>query len=377
MQPKTIGLVAASLLVAAATAKAEVAVDDVSVVTLPPASGPRLYVTDMAGLRPDGRIYVLDGTSLELLGQIPAGFTSFAEPSADGSKIYNATTFHDRGVRGNKIDVLEEWNTSDLTLAQEVVLPPKRAMVVTYKDLLGLMNGGKRALVQNATPASSVTVVDLANGAVVGEVDTAGCWAVMPSVSDPNRFATICGDGTFENITLDDAGKAVKRARSAKIFDAQTDPIFIQSASKGDTHYFVTFDGRLIGIDISADTPTVTVDWKFTDGIDGGWRPGGYNPIAIHRDSDTIFVGMHANGGEGSHKLPAQEIWALDLGSKTVTTRAPGHDALAIDVTQTGTPRVYALKGGVAIVALDPANKLEPVGESEALFELASDFAVR
>jgi len=195
--------------------------------------------------------------------------------------------------------------------------------------------------------------------------------------SRPSSYDALCGDGTIENITLDDAAKAVKRARSDKIFDAQTDPIFIQSASDGDTHYFVTFDGRLIGVDISGDAPKVTVDWQYTDGIDGGWRPGGYNLLAIHRDTDTIYVGMHANGGEGSHKLPAQEIWALDLANKKVTTRAPGHDALAIDVTQTGTPRVYVLKGGVAIVALDPANKLEPVGESAALFELASDFQVR
>ena len=43
---------------------------------------------------------------------------------------------------------------------------------------------------------------------------------------------------------------------------------------------------------------------------DRGWRPGGYNLLAVNRANKRLYVGMHPNGAEGTHKTPAAEIWS-------------------------------------------------------------------
>jgi methylamine dehydrogenase heavy chain len=105
--------------------------------------------------------------------------------------------------------------------------------------------------------------------------------------------------------------------------------------------------------------------------VDGGWRPGGYNIVAAHRASGRVFVGMHPNGAEGSHKTPAQEIWALDPKAKKVLARAPGHNALALTVNQNGAPLLFLLKEGTGLVALDPDQGLAVVSEMEGVAETA------
>ena len=44
-----------------------------------------------------------------------------------------------------------------------------------------------------------------------------------------------------------------------------------------------------------------------------GWRPGGYQVLALHEGSGRMYVAMHEGGAEGSHKSPAKEIWGFDL----------------------------------------------------------------
>lgn len=346
--------------------------DTLSVLPFPPATPERLWVFDLAFNHiVDGRIHIVDPKAGTYLGQVPAGHTGTATFSPTGDKLYVATTYYDRLTRGTKNDVIEIYDVATLAFEGEVLLPPKRAMVVTYKDMVAITHDGRFALVQNSTPASSVTVVDLAARKVSSEIDTAGCWAVVPS-NNARRFVTVCGDGTLESIELDEAGQQAARTTSAPLFDPEDDPIFIQSESIGDVHYWVSFKGKLVAADLSAAEPEVLEPWDFAGATEGGWRPGGYNPLAAHVASGRLFVGMHGGGTEGSHKFPAQEIWELDPAAKQVVQRAPGHDALAVNVTQSAQPWVYALQLGVNVVALDPANGLAEVAKMEAVAETAT-----
>jgi methylamine dehydrogenase heavy chain len=194
----------------------------------------------------------------------------------------------------------------------------------------------------------------------------------VPSTTAPRRFATVCGDGTLEVIELGDDGQEKSRTKSARLFDPDDDPIFIQSDSIGDVHYWVSYKGKLVSADLSGAEAKLGEPWDFASDLDGDWRPGGYNPLAAHRSSGRLFVGMHSHGAEGSHKNPAEAIWALDVANRKVTTRAPGHDALSVNVTQTDRPLVYALELGVNVVALDADNGLTEVSRMDGVAQTAT-----
>jgi methylamine dehydrogenase heavy chain len=57
------------------------------------------------------------------------------------------------------------------------------------------------------------------------------------------------------------------------------------------------------------------------------------------------YVLMHSNGTEGSHKNPAEEIWAVDLAGKKVVGRAPAVTAIALTVNQGDQPVLFAIDG--------------------------------
>jgi methylamine dehydrogenase heavy chain len=364
---------AAAAFVLCGAARADEPIDELKVLPFPAATAHRVWITDLAfNHLVDSRMHVVDGKTGAYQGQLSIGFGGAPVLSPDKSKLYVVTTYYDRLTRGNKFDVLETYDANTLTFEGEVLLPLKRAMAVSYKPLVGVSADGRWVLSQNATPASSVTVVDTKAKAVAGEIDTAGCWGVFPVPSDPARFATVCGDGTFETITLDAAGKQAGRAKSAKLFEPQNNALFIQGDAIGDRYHFASFTGDLVTVDLAPAEAKLVDSWRFVDGIEGGWRPGGYNIVAAHAGSGTVYVGLHPDGAEGSHKIPAQEIWALDPAKKQILSRTPGHNALAIDVSQGEEPLVFAMKEGMALVAMDPRKGMEVVNEIEAVAETAT-----
>ena len=179
---------------------------------------------------------------------------------------------------------------------------------------------------QNATPATSVTVVDLKTRKFTDEVTaTAGCWSIIVPPSRPRGFASICGDGALLTVDLDDSGKPSGQQRSKPLFDVEKDPIFTHTENVGDTFYFVSYQGNVYSADIGAKDVTLGESWSLLDksGKDRGWRPGGYNLLAVNRANKRLYVGMHPNGAEGTHKTPAAEIWVYDLTTRKRVARIP------------------------------------------------------
>jgi methylamine dehydrogenase heavy chain len=88
-----------------------------------------------------------------------------------------------------------------------------------------------------------------------------------------------------------------------------------------------------------------------------GWRPGGYQPLALHAGTGRLYVTMHPHGGEGSHKSPAEEIWAYDLATKKRVMRMPGHASTAIGTSSDG-KTLYAIDAEKAsLVIIDVRSK--------------------
>jgi len=313
-----------------------------------PADMPRVYVADFSiGHLMDGRITVHDGRNGKYAGVIDGGYAGLFTTSPDGRQLYVATTFLTRHTHGERHDVVEIYDADTLRRTGDVELPPKRAQALYQQVLLRTSHDGRYLFVQNATPATSVSVVDLQAKKFLDEVPTAGCWGIYPSSTEALRFSMLCGDGKLATVTLDGEGKVTQRAVTPKFFDSGTDPVFSATVAQDGRYYFVSFTGTLHRADLRGAQPVVEGSVPFVTAADrkAGWRPGGYQLLALDAERGHLLVGMHPNGAEGSHKNPAQEVWTLDLASGKRVARNKVANAIALTVARSGSHYLYAIDG--------------------------------
>ena len=331
----------------------ELPVDRIAVRNLPAATPYRLYLNDAAFPHIiDGKLLIIDGASLKLEGMVGTAYVAHTALSPDRSEIYVATTYYARLNRGERFDQIDVYDALTLKLKTEIALPGKRALALAYKGLIRSSANGRFIFVQNATPASSVSIVDRSAGKFVTEVATPGCWAIYTPASVSDRFSSLCGDGTMLTVVLDDKGNVVGRKKSAAFFDPDDDALFVSGERVGDRYYFASFKGHLQPVDIGGDVALAAPRWSLLAAADakGRWRPGGYQLMAVHEQSGMLYVGMHKNGAEGSHKNPADEIWAYDLASGKRIARSPAAGTTTLAVTQGAAPRLLAFDGTKAML---------------------------
>ncbi len=343
-------LMAALSVVAAQAASSpppELPAETLTTATLAGKSTERVYVADVAIAHiADGRLRVFDARAGKLLGMINTGFAGNFALSGKADEIYIATTYNSRGGRGDRADVLEVWDANTLGFKYEVLLPPKRAQTLNYRGMVRTTANGRFVLVQNATPATSITVVDLEQKKVATEIQTPGCWGTLPAASHPTRFAMLCGDGKLASVTLDDNGQVADRQLSEKVFDVEKDPWFHTAEQVGDRYFFASFHGMLTEVDVSGATATVKSSKSIVSAADAkaGWRPGGYQAFTVHPSGRWAVVAMHDKGREGSHKNPAKQLWVVDVASGKKVATAPGLGTASITFSKSG-KRLQALDG--------------------------------
>ncbi len=360
-------------------AAAQLPVETLTVEPAIPQGSSPLYIPDIAiNHIADGKLHVVDGNTGGYLGVIGTGFTGQSRLSRDGSEVFIATGYYDRGQRGNRTDIVEVWDARTLRFKHEIPLSDKRAMALNYKYLLSQL-GERWLVVQNATPATSVQVVDLLARSNMGEISMPGCWAIYPVPSQSNKFGALCGDGTVQLITLDDNGAAARRTVSEVLFDPDSDALFVQGEPTGDVYHFVSFTGNLVSIDLSGDKAVKAGSWSLVSPAERkkGWRPGGYQPLALHQGQGRLYVTMHGGGGEGSHKTPAQSIWVFDIATKKRVGKLPGHMATAIAVSASG-DTLYAIDAEKAsLVITDVSGKKPKVRATAQVGEFPSQIELR
>ena len=335
--------------------------EQVTTTKLPAPTPYRIFLPDFTISHvADGRLYLIDGETLKLQGMVATGFAGLMALSPDRSELYIATTYYTRLGHGERNDVVDTYDLATLAWKGEISIPPKHAQALPYRGVLRTSADGRLLFVQNATPASSVSVVDLKARKFLAEVPTPGCWIILPSYTVASRFSTLCGDGTILTVTLDDEGKPKTQKRSGRFFNPDEDPIFVHAENIGDRYYFVSFKGMLHTANLAGEQATFEAPSSLLtrDDARGGWRPGGYQILALHEPTRRLFVAMHPKGKEGSHKDPAKEIWVFDLASGKRIARVPGSNAIAIAVSRNDQPRLYAIDGlKMALVVYDARGK--------------------
>lgn len=376
---KRIGIAAVVALGAWTAQAADFVPEEITVGKLPPAKPTRLYVSDVAISHIiDGRLHIVEGDTLKYAGVVGTGLTGLATLSPDRSEIYVATTYLAKLNRGTRTDQVDVYDSHTLELKAEIEIPPKHAQALPYKGTIAVTPDGRFIIVQNATPASSITVVDRKAAKFVAEIPTPGCWSILPAQSVANRFSTVCGDGTLLTITLDGSGNPAGQERSERLFDPDRDPVFTQTENDGDTYHFLSFHGQVHSADLGGPVAKIGDTWSLLGEADRqqNWRPGGYQPFALDKAAGRLYVAMHPNGAEGSHKNPAAELWAFDLATKQRVERVEGNNAVSLAVSGGEQPTLFAidpLSAGLISYSTSPklavGKRVDGFGEAPILIE--------
>ncbi|MBU3028739.1 amine dehydrogenase large subunit [Paracoccus marinaquae] len=306
--------------------------------------GEHVYVMDM-GISGPSQVSVLNAEDLSMEGNIGAGNFSQMLMSPDRSTLYTSSVYQRRYTYGEIEAVVHEWDAATLNARREFTISDKLAQTLSQKGVLNLSADGAYLVVQNATPATSVNIVDLTAGADLVEIPTPGCWTAYPTI-EGHAFSTLCGDGTVTKYGYAPDGSAGEPAKSEKIFDSDTNPLFGNAVRVDGNLVYVSYAGALHVVDDSGEVPVLV---RTVDFAEEGWAPSGYNLMGYHEPSKTLFITMNSTPFDGSHKLPAEEIWAIDMESGNVTGRGAANGESSIAVSGGETPAIFGIDhlGGV------------------------------
>ena len=285
--------------------------------TLPPRPGPHWFWLSDLILH---RTALFDADSGDMLGTISSGTAGvgfIVSPlfSPDRKEIYLAESYYSRGVRGDRTDVVTVYDGQTLQALHEIPIPPKRAEYFPGNAPNALSDDGRFLAVFNLTPVTSLSIVDVRARTFVGEVQTPGCSLVY--AAGARRFLMLCANGAALTVTLDDEGREQAVERSKPFFDASKDPVTEKAVRRGNEWLFVSFEGQIHPVDVSAPELRFGERWSLVDDADraASWRVGGGQHLAVHVASGRLYALMH-QGGPDTHKTPGTEVWVYDLAAR-------------------------------------------------------------
>jgi methylamine dehydrogenase heavy chain len=329
--------------------------------------GPHWVFVNRGGGMDGTRIF--DGDTGKMKGMVNMyGQDSFAfDPQ--GRNFYVAQTTWTKVDRGTRQDMLLAYDVHSLKLAAEVAIPG-RMLIGSRTHNLVITSDGKKALVYNMQPSSSVNVVDLDKGTFEQKIELPGCATML--TNRLGGFSALCSNGTMVTVAMD--GSKPSLTRSKAFFSATADPIYDTSIldPKTGEATLLSYSGLITPVSLGAE-PKIGSSWSIQQAafmrkasytpMDVNWMPGGRQPIAVHFATGRIYVLMHM-GEYWSEYTGAEEIWVLDAHThKLIGRHALSDDAgkgklVNIAVSQDSDPQVYVSGDGSKTYVLD-AQTLE------------------
>lgn len=330
---------AASLLCFSQAASAEEQfIPEVFTVEKSISAGPNVFINEASW---DGasRIHVYGQDGLEYKGELSLGLTSQIVASSDGKRVFALSHYMKRYTYGPVESVLQIFDVATLSPTTEIIVPNKAVQTIGMSGLIEKSADDKFVYIQNATPATSVTIVDVDTGTLLPELPIPGCYGIFPA-ENGNKFSTLCGTGQIKTYTIKNGTYSV--GTSEKIFDVDSDALYVHAQrTKSGKLMFTSFNGNLYIVDDSRETAKLVETIAVSQGIEGDWVPGGYQVTAYNAPNDMVFMIMHSGAYEGSHKDSSEEIWAYSLKSKKLVSRFVAEYLIAVGVTQDKKPKIY------------------------------------
>jgi methylamine dehydrogenase heavy chain len=371
-------LVAATL--APAPARAQLAAEPVGrSFELPETPGPHWFWLSDVLLH---RSALFDADTGALLGTLSAGtagvgFVIAPLFSRERGEIYLPETYYARGVRGERTDVVNVYDARTLQPLDEIAIPPKRAEYYPGNAANALSDDGRTVAVFNLTPAQSLTLVDVRERRFLAEISTPGCGLVY--AAGPARFLMLCGDGSALLVHVPAGGGAPLVTRTRPFFDPNADPLTEKAVRRGDEWLFVSFEGNVHGVDVSAPEVRFAEPWSLFDDAEraASWRVGGSQHLAVHAASGRLYALVH-QGPRDTHKEGGREVWVYDLATRRRVQRIEIANPLAALVRHQmdaapGGALAWLLSAllphpgvGMILVTQDEAPVLVAVGEGPA-----------
>jgi methylamine dehydrogenase heavy chain len=272
-----------------------------------------------------------------------------------GHNFYVAQTLWTKQDRGTRQDMLLAYDVHTLKLMSEISIPG-RMLIGNRTHNLVITSDGKKALIYNMGPSSSVNVVDMDKRAFERKIELPGCATMFTNTL--GGFSALCSNGTLATVAID--GDKPVITRSEPFFSATEDPIYDTSVldPKTGNATMLSYSGMITPVALGA-TPRIGAAWSIQQAahmrkatytpMDVNWMPGGREPIAVHFASGRIYVLMHM-GEYWSEYEPAEEIWVLDGNTHRLIARHALPEGLKgkllnIAVSQDANPQVYASDG--------------------------------
>lgn len=296
-----------------------------------------------APMMTDGRAYLFndDGKSLGMLNT--GTWTNGVVAARTRDELYATEIYFSRGVRGKRTDVVTVYDAKTLSPKREIEIPAKRISALISTGLSVLSDDDRFLAVLNFTPAQSISIVDLENNRFVEEVATPGCASIYPA--GPRDFYSICGNGGFLHLTLDEQGHVSKQERTEPAFDPLKDLLLTTASRMGDTWYFISQKNNAYALKMTPKGLETTKQWSLVSDEEraDGWSVAGNHGTALHEKSGRFYVLMH-QGPPEAYQEPGTEVWVYDVSTQERVARIElNEQSTAIGVSQGDQPRLYSL----------------------------------
>src|ERR1700691_302297 len=363
----------------AADAKPQLAESHVTA-TLSPTNPRRLFVLDTAFPAAEAaRTYVLDGASGQIEGMFNQAYWPNFAVSPDGSELYAVDSYWEKHTRGKRSDYIVVRDAQTLDVKGDIPLPAGRLLIVSKKYNFDVTPDGRYGLTYNLAPSTAVTVTDLKARKPVGSIPIPGCGLIFAQA--PNRFSSLCADGSIATVTFDESANASIR-RAERVFDAKNDPAFEHSAwdKKDQMLYLITYQGEVVPVSLAAEQALPRDRWSLTSQAErtAGWRPGGWQVSHFHASHRHLYVLMH-QGRPWTHKDSGTEVWEFDAtnGKRLLRIRLR-EPAQSVAVSQDDDPLVYVIADSERIYAYRSATgkflyRTDPLGFTPQLLTVWGD----
>ena len=293
-------------------------------------------------------INVFSAATLKFQGGIDTGTMALMTVSKDGKTAYSASVYMRRYSHGDTEMIVQIHDVSTLRPLYEIAIPPKMIMSTAYPPLMALSDDERYLFIQNATPATSVSVIDVHARKYLAEIPTPGCAGIFPALKG-DRFSMVCADGTFANFSLTRDHMHAVRLNSPPLFDADRDPVYLAGIRARSDLVFITYQGRILRL--SDDTTSIRLvdSFEIGRGITGGWAPGGNQVIAYDSKNDVMFVSMRPDSADGTHKLPSKEVWSVALSKQQILHRTPVDGLISLSAARAGPPVLFGIAEGSSV----------------------------